>query len=131
MCWPTMSLTTSISTWRKRFWMILNTRLDKARRALARFIVLHPENLAQKAEIVIEHFRTKIAHRMAGHAKAMVVCSSRPHAVRMWETLRKQITNNGYDLGVLVAFSGEVEDLTESRANGFSRIGDRHAVRHR
>ena len=92
---------------------------DKARRALARFIVLHPENLAQKTEIVIEHFRTKTAHRMAGHAKAMVVCSSRPHAVRMWETLRKQITNNGYDLGVLVAFSGEVEDLTESRANGF------------
>ena len=92
---------------------------DQARRALARFIVLHPENLAQKAEIVIEHFRAKIAHRMARHAKAMVVCSSRPHAVRMWETLRKQITNNGYDLGVLVAFSGEVEDLTESRANGF------------
>ena len=92
---------------------------DKARRALARFIVLHPENLAQKAEIVIEHFRTKTAHRMAGHAKAMVVCSSRPHTVRMWETLRKHITNNGYDLGVLVAFSGEVEDLTESRANGF------------
>ena len=92
---------------------------DKARRALARFIVLHPENLAQKAEIVVEHFRTKIAHRMSGKAKAMVVCSSRPHAVRMWETLRKQITNHGYDLGVLVAFSGEVEDLTESRANGF------------
>ncbi len=92
---------------------------DKARRALARFVVLHPENLAQKAEIVIEHFRAKIAHRMSGHAKAMVVCSSRPHAVRMWEALGKHINNNGYDLGVLVAFSGEVEDLTESRANGF------------
>ena len=26
MCWPTMSLTTSISIWRNRFWMILNTR---------------------------------------------------------------------------------------------------------
>ena len=92
---------------------------DKARRALARFIVLHPENLAQKAEIVIEHFRDKIAHHVAGKAKAMVVCSSRPHAVRMWEALRKHVKNNGYDLGVLVAFSGEVEDLTESKANGF------------
>ena len=92
---------------------------DKARRALARFIVLHPENLAQKAEIVVEHFRSRLAHRMAGKAKAMVVCSSRPHAVRMWEALRKHITNHGYDLGALVAFSGEVEDLTESRANGF------------
>ena len=91
----------------------------KARSALARFVTLHPENLAQKAEIVIEHFRDKIAHRMKGKAKAMVVCSSRPHAVRMWETLRKQVNNNGHDLGVLVAFSGEVEDLTESKANGF------------
>ena len=92
---------------------------DKARRALARFIVLHPENLAQKAEIVIEHFRDKIAHHMKGKAKAMVVCSSRPHAVHMWESLRKHINNHGYDIGVLVAFSGEVEGLTESKANGF------------
>ena len=92
---------------------------DKARRALARFIVLHPKNLAQKAEIVVEHFQDKIAHRMKGKAKAMVVCSSRPHAVHMWESLRKHINNNGYDLGILVAFSGEVEGLTESKANGF------------
>ena len=86
---------------------------------MARFINLHDVNLAQRAEIVVEHFGDKIAHRMAGKAKAMVVCSSRPHAVRMWEALRKHINNNGYDLGVLVAFSGEVEDLTESKANGF------------
>ena len=92
---------------------------DKARRALARFIVLHPKNLAQKAEIVVEHFQDKIAHHMKGKAKAMVVCSSRPHAVHMWESLRKHINNNGYDLGILVAFSGEVEGLTESKANGF------------
>ena len=49
----------------------------------------------------------------------MVVCSSRPHAVHMWEALRKHVNNHGYDLGVLVAFSGEVEGLTESKANGF------------
>ena len=91
----------------------------KARAALARFVTLHPENLAQKADIVVEHFLDKIAHRMKGKAKAMVVCSSRPHAVAMWEALRKHINNNGYDLGVLVAFSGEVEGLTETKANGF------------
>ena len=91
----------------------------KARSALARFVTLHPENLAQRAEIVVEHFRDKIAHRMKGKAKAMVVCSSRSHAVRMWESLRKHITKNGYDLGILVAFSGEVEGLTESKANKF------------
>lgn len=91
----------------------------KARAALARFITLHPDNLAQKAEIIIEHFRTKIAHQVAGQAKAMVVCSSRPHAVRMWEALRHYVTDHGYEVGVLVAFSGEVEGLTESKANAF------------
>ena len=109
-----------------RYYHLEKTLLDdpkyetaKARAALARFVTLYPENLAQKAEIVIEHFRDKIAHRMKGKAKAMVVCSSRPHAVRMWEALRKYINNNGYDIGVLVAFSGEVEGLTETKANGF------------
>jgi len=67
----------------------------KARAAIARFITLHPDNLAQKAEITIEHFRTKIAHQVAGHAKAMVVCSSRPHEVRMWEALRGYVTDHG------------------------------------
>ena len=76
-------------------------------------------NLAQRADIVIKHFRETIAHRMKGTAKAIVVCSSRPHAVRMWEALRKHLNKNGHDLGVLVAFSGEVEDLTETKANGF------------
>ncbi len=91
----------------------------KARAALARFVNLHPDNLGQRADIVIEHFLDKIAHRMKGKAKAMVVCSSRPHAVGMWKALSKHINNNGYDLGVLVAFSGEVEGLTETKANGF------------
>ena len=91
----------------------------KARSALARFVTLHPDNLAQKAEIVVEHFRSKIARQVGKKAKAMVVCSSRPHAVRMWEALRGYAANNGYALGVLVAFSGEVDGLTETKANGF------------
>ena len=109
-----------------RYYHLEKTLLDdpkyetaKARAALARFVTLHPENLAQKAEIIIEHFRDKVAHRMKGKAKAMVVCSSRPHAVRMWDALRKHLNKNGHDLGVLVAFSGEVEGLTETKANGF------------
>ena len=91
----------------------------KARSALARFVTLHPDNLAQKAEIIVEHFRSKISRQVGGNAKAMVVCSSRPHAVRMWEALRNHANNLGYDLGVLVAFSGEVDGLTETKANGF------------
>ncbi|MGI8875622.1 MAG: DEAD/DEAH box helicase family protein [Egibacteraceae bacterium] len=96
----------------------------KARRAIARFVTLHEHNLAQKAEIVAEHFRAHIAHKVAGAAKAMVVCSSREHAVRFWQALRAHATDHGYDLGVLVAFSDAVtlngdEAVTEARCNGF------------
>jgi len=96
----------------------------KARRAIARFVTLHEHNLAQKAEIVVEHFRAHIAHKVAGQAKAMVVCSSRPHAVRFWQALRSYIGDHGYDLGVLVAFSDAVplnggDPVTEARCNGF------------
>ena len=91
----------------------------KARSALAKYVTFHPENLAQKAEIIVEHFVQKIAGQVGGRAKAMVVCSSRPHAVRMWEALRRYAADLGYGLGVLVAFSGEAEGLTETKANGF------------
>src|SRR5690554_6020380 len=51
-------------------------------RALARFMSLHPHNLAQKTEIMVEHFRTKVRHKIGGKAKAMLVTSSRLHAKR-------------------------------------------------
>ena len=62
-------------------------------------MTLHPDNLAQKAEIIVEHFRQKIAGQVGGQAKAMVVCSSRPHAVRMWQALRRYAADLGYPLG--------------------------------
>ena len=96
----------------------------KARRAIARFVTLNEHNLAQKAEIVVEHFRTHIAHKVSGQAKAMVVCSSRQHAVRFWEALRAYAAEHGYDLRVLVAFSDAVSlngggPVTEAGCNGF------------
>ena len=36
----------------------------KAARAIARFVNLHPHNLAQKTEIIIEHFRACVAHKI-------------------------------------------------------------------
>ncbi len=103
----------------------------KARRAVARFVALHEHNLAQRAEIVVEHFRRHIAHKVGGRAKAMVVTSSRAHAVRFFRALRRYVDEHGDDLGVLVAFSGSVkdegEDVTEARLNRFpeSETADR------
>ena len=97
----------------------------KARRAIARFVSLHPHNLAQKAEIIVEHFRRRTAKEMGGLAKAMVVTSSRLHAVRYKQNIDKYIEAEGYtDLKTLVAFSGKIEDgtgkpLSEPGMNGF------------
>jgi type I restriction enzyme R subunit len=83
----------------------------KARSAIARFLTLHPHNLAQKAEVVVEHFRQHTAQKIGGKAKAMVVTSSRLHAVRYKLALDRYIHDKGYgDVHTLVAFSGTVFD---------------------
>jgi type I restriction enzyme R subunit len=92
---------------------------------LARFTSLHPHNLAQKTEVMVEHFRAKVRHKIGGRAKAMVVTASRLHAVRYHRAFRKYLDEKGYkDVGVLVAFSGTVhdpdlpdEELTEVKMN--------------
>ena len=50
--------------------------------ALAKFMTLHPHNIEQKTEVIVEHFRNHVRHHMDGRAKAMVVTASRLHAVR-------------------------------------------------
>ena len=94
----------------------------KARRAIARFVALHPHNLAQRAEIVVEHFRNHTRHKIGGKGKAMVVTSSRLHAVRYKQAIDRYLHDHGYaDTRALVAFSGTVSDdgldLTESSMN--------------
>jgi type I restriction enzyme R subunit len=83
----------------------------KAARALARFMSLHPHNIAQKTEVMVEHFRNFTMHKIGGKAKAMVVTSSRLHAVRYKQAFDKYITEKGYTgIKTLVAFSGTVID---------------------
>jgi len=84
----------------------------KAARAIGHFVNFHPHNLAQKTEIVIEHFRQVVATKIGGRAKAMFVTSSRKLAKRYFEEFNKYIKDNGYtkELKVLVAFSGSVVD---------------------
>ena len=82
-------------------------------KSLARWVRLHPYNIAQKVEIIVEHFRTSVAHRLEGKAKAMVVTDSRQEAVRYKLAMDKYIHDSGYkDLSTLVAFSGDILDPT-------------------
>ncbi|MET9604031.1 DEAD/DEAH box helicase family protein [Streptomyces sp. NPDC006512] len=81
-----------------------------AAKALKRFVRLHPTNIAQKVEIIVEHFRANVAGLLGGHAKAMIVTSERKHALRYKLAIDKHIKSKGYDLGTLVAFSGTLDD---------------------
>jgi type I restriction enzyme R subunit len=83
---------------------------QKAVNAISRFLKLHPHNVSQKVEIIVEHFRNHTQHKIGGKAKAMIVTSSRAHAVRYKKSIDEYIEENGYDLNALVAFSGTVED---------------------
>lgn len=86
---------------------------------LARWIRLHPHNIASKVAISVEHFRANVAPLLNSKAKAMVVTSSRKEAVRYKLAMDKYIREQGYKLRALVAFSGEVVDL-ESGSDAFT-----------
>jgi len=81
-----------------------------AQKAVMQWVKLHPYNIAQKVAVVVEHYRSMVMPLLNGQAKAMVVVESRKEAVRWQIAMQKYITEKGYGLGTLVAFSGEVSD---------------------
>lgn len=83
---------------------------DAALKGIMRWVRLHPYNISQKVQIVVEHFRETVAPMLNGKAKAMVVLGSRQEAVRWQLAISRYIKEKGYSLGTLVAFSGEVND---------------------
>jgi len=83
----------------------------KARRRLSRWVRLHPHNIGQKVQVIVEHFRDNVMQLLAGEAKAMVVTSSRMEAVRYKLAFDKYVREKGYArIQAMVAFSGEVND---------------------
>ena len=87
-----------------------NVERKQAARALARFMRLHPYNIAQKTEVMVEHFQTVTRHKIGGRAKAMVVTGSRLEAVRYKQSFDDYIEQKRYPIKTLVAFSGTVQD---------------------
>lgn len=81
-----------------------------AMKGLMNWVKLHPYNIAQKVQIVVEHYRSTVQPLLNGAAKAMVVVSSRLEAVRWQLAINNYIKDRGYPMMTLVAFSGEVDD---------------------
>lgn len=104
----------------------------KAKKKIARFAMLHPTNIAQRIEIIVEHFKNIVLSEQPW-AKAMVVTSSRVEAVQYYNAFQDYVKDKGYtDVHPLIAFSGKVTEkqlgisndtdkfVTESSINGFS-----------
>jgi type I restriction enzyme, R subunit len=83
---------------------------NTAMKGIMQWVRLHPYNIAQKVQVVVEHYRENVQPLLQGRAKAMVVVGSRKEAVRWQKAIRAYIAKQNYPLGVLVAFSGEVND---------------------
>lgn len=99
----------------------------EAKRQIARFVELHDTNIAQRIEVIVEHFRQSVMPELGGLAKAMVVTASRQSAVKYRQALQKYIKKKGYkDIHALVAFSGKVKlpndetEYSEASMNGFA-----------
>ncbi len=88
----------------------LEVERSAAMKGIMGWVRLHPYNIAQKVEIVVEHFRTHVAPLLGGKAKAMVVVGSRKEAVRWQLAIERFIAEKQYAMKTLVAFSGEVND---------------------
>ncbi|WP_304306807.1 type I restriction endonuclease subunit R, partial [Pseudacidovorax intermedius] len=104
-------------------WDETQVERSAALKGIMQWVRLHPYNIASKVQVVVEHYRENVQPLLAGRAKAMVVVGSRKEAVRWQKAIRAYIERQGYPLGVLVAFSGEVLDedsypeaVTESSA---------------
>ena len=101
-------------------------KTDDAKKQIARFIELHETNIAQRIEVIVEHFRTVVMSELGGMAKAMVVTASRQAAVKYQKAFKDYIARKGYSgIDALVAFSGKVKldnddtEYTEPGMNGF------------
>ena len=83
---------------------------SEALKGIMRWVKLHPYNISQKVQVVVEHFRENVSPLLDGKGKAMVVVGSRLEAVRWHLAIDQYIKSQGYKIGTLVAFSGEVND---------------------
>ncbi len=124
------------ATWGQYFKLLKISENDKelsktkAKKAMMRFVELHPSVIAQKVEIIVEHFRTTTMHKIGGRAKAMVVTSGREAAVRYKLAFDEYLKEKGYTgIKSLVAFSGGItlkeapeKEYTEALMNGMREV---------
>ncbi len=123
-----------------QYWALLKKVEDdptfdgtKAKSLLRRFVSSNERTIAKKVALMVEHFQSTVSGKLGGKAKAMIVTSSRLHAVRYRLAMDAHLQSLGNPFKALVAFTDVVKDskdgqeYTEARMNGFpeAATGDR------
>ena len=96
--------------------------VSRASKVIKKYQQLHPENIRQKSEIIVETYMGTTRSKINGRAKMMVVTASRPAAVLYFKEIKRYAEEQGYaEVKPMVAFSGEVilddESYTEPGLN--------------
>ncbi len=95
-----------------------------AMKAAARFAALHPHNLQQKAQLIVETYRSITRPAIGGRGKMMVVTASRLAAVRYFHEIRNYLKAQQYDdIEILIAFSGTVKDPDDPKGPEYTEGG--------
>ena len=115
-----------------QYWALLKKVKDdpefdevKAKSLLKQFVSRHERTIAKKVAIIVEHFLATVSDKLAGNAKAMIVTSSRLHAVRYRIAVDAHLKSINSPFKALVAFTDVVKDskdgkeYTEANMNGF------------
>lgn len=98
---------------------------EKAQKMLRRTVERDPRTIRQKAEVILDHFDTKIfrSHKLQGKAKAMVVTKDIECAITYYLVLKDLVAEHRLPYKILVAFSGRKKvngvEYTEAGLNEF------------
>lgn len=98
---------------------------NKAQKKLRAFVEQHKQTIAIKADIVLDHFITKIVNtkKLKGKAKAIVATQSIESAIKYFFAIQKILKEKGQQFKVVIAFSGKKNiegiEYSEESINGF------------
>ena len=99
----------------------------RAQKKLRSFVESDAYTIAQKAEMIVEHFHEQVISKgkIGGQARAMVVSSSISRCIEYYYAINKCLANRHSPYKAIVAFSGEHKyqgrepALTSAAMNGF------------
>ena len=111
------------------YYRILKTSADdpeydkkKAQGKLRAYVEAQPETIEKKAEIIVEHFCSKVFMKIGGKARAMLVTSSIERAIEFYKVITRMLEERNSPYRAIVAFTDKMiggQLVTEASLNGF------------